>query len=199
MPDDHTLRELLRLALQGHQDACTELVRHLEPVIRRAVRVHLPRNDPLRRLFDSMDICQSVLVQFLARAGLGAIQFQSPRTLRRLLRRMAVQRFIDKKREAEARRRDHRANAAGEAAARAADPSAPCPDDLAATRELYQAVCRRLSERERQIAELWASGRSFPEISEQVRGADGRSIQPNAVRMALQRALLRVARELPQE
>jgi DNA-directed RNA polymerase specialized sigma24 family protein len=195
--DDRALRDLLDRALQGDQEACTDLVRRLEPVIRRAVRVHLPFDDPLRRLFDSLDISQSVLVRFLTKAGRGAIQLQSPKMLHKLLRRMAVQKFVDKKREAEALRRDHRSNTAGEAAAGAADRAQASPEEVAATRELYQEVCRRFTPREVQIAELWAAGHSFPEIGEQVRGADGRPLQPNAVRMTLQRAFLRVARQLP--
>jgi DNA-directed RNA polymerase specialized sigma24 family protein len=195
--DEQALRHLLDRALQGDQQACTDLVHHLEPVIRRAVRVHLPSDDPLRRLFDSMDISQSVLVQFLNKAGLGAIQLQSPGMLHTLLRRMAVQKFIDRKRQAEAQRRDHRSNTAGEAAAIARDQAGSSPDEVVARRELYEEVRRRFTHRELEIAELWAAGHSFPEISEQVRGTDGRSLQPNAVRMTLQRALLRVARQLP--
>jgi DNA-directed RNA polymerase specialized sigma24 family protein len=197
MLDEPALRDLLNRALEGDQDACTELVHQLEPVIRRAVRVHLPYDDPLRRLFDSLDISQSVLVQFLTRAGRGAIQLHSPRMLRKLLRRMAVQRFIDKKREAEAQRRDHRCNTAGTVAALATARASP--EEIVATRELYQEVRRRFTHRELQIAELWAAGHSFPEISEQVRGTDGKALPPNTVRMTLQRAFLRVARQLPHD
>jgi DNA-binding NarL/FixJ family response regulator len=194
--DERALRHLLDRALQGDQEACTDLIRHLEPVIRRAVRVHLPSHDPLRRLFDSMDITQSVLVQFLTRAGLGAIQLQAPAMLYRLLQHMAVQKFIDKKREAEALRRDHRSSISAEVTAGIADQTRTSPEEIVATRELYEDVRRRFTPRERRIAELWAAGYSFPEISQQVRGQDGNSAQPNAMRMVLHRALRRVARQL---
>ena len=71
-------------------------------------------------------------------------------------------------------------------------------EELVAERDLYEKVRERLSERERQIAELWAAGHSFPEISERLRQTGGEPAQPNALRMTLQRAFLRVAREMPQ-
>jgi DNA-directed RNA polymerase specialized sigma24 family protein len=198
MVDEQTLRDLLNRAEQGDQQACTDLVHQFELQIRRAVRVHLPSDDPLRRLFNSMDISQSVFIQFFKKARLGAIQFQSPKMLRKLLRRMAVQKFIDKKREAEAQRRDHRSTRTGETVDLAVDPDGASPDEIVATRELYQEICRRFTQRELQIAELWVAGHSFPEIGERVRGTDGESLQPDAVRMILRRAFVRVARQLPQ-
>jgi DNA-directed RNA polymerase specialized sigma24 family protein len=198
MVDEQTLRDLLNRAVQGDQQACTDVFHQLEGELRRFVRVHFPLNDPLRRLFDSMDICQSVLIQFFARARLGAIQLQSPKMLRKLLQRMAVQKFIDKKREAEAQRRDHRSTRTGETVDLAVDPAGMSPEEIVATRELYQEISRRFTQRELQIAELWVAGHSFPEISERVRGTNGESLRPDNVRMILHRAFVRVARQLPQ-
>ena len=103
MPSERALGELLRRASKGDEAACAELVRQLEPVIRRAVRVHLPADDPLRRVFDSLDVSQSVLVNFLVKAGAGALCFRGPEELRGLLRMMAAQKFIDKRRSRAAR------------------------------------------------------------------------------------------------
>jgi DNA-directed RNA polymerase specialized sigma24 family protein len=194
MPDESALYTLLKQASQGDEAACAALVRQLEPVIRRAVRVHFPADDPLRRLFDSLDVSQSVLLNFLAKAGVGALRFQGPRELRGLLRMMAAQKFIDKKRAAEAGRRDCRRDAGGRAVFDLPHAGPP-PDEIAAQRELYQEVRHCLNARERQIADLWAAGHTFPEIAARVPGADDRRMKPNAVRMALERAFRRVAGE----
>ena len=56
----------------GDERAAEELVRRYEPEIRLEVRGWLRlRNPALRRVFDSMDICQSVLASFFARAAVG--------------------------------------------------------------------------------------------------------------------------------
>src|SRR3954447_9391675 len=113
MPDNFELQVLIGKALQGDEAASTQLVARLQPVILRAVRVHLSPRDPLRRLFDSTDICQSVLVRFLAKAGADAVSFDNAAGLRALLEQMAAAKFIDKRRKAGARRRDYRRNELG--------------------------------------------------------------------------------------
>jgi RNA polymerase sigma-70 factor (ECF subfamily) len=198
MLGEQPLHELVRRALRRDEAACAELVRLLEPVIRRAVRVHLPADDPLRRLFDSLDVSQSVLVNFLAKAGTGAVRFRGPEELRGLLRMMAAQKFIDKKRHAEAGRRDCRRDAGGWEAFDVPQAGA-APDDVVADRELYQEVRRCLTARERRMADLWAVGHTYSEIAARVPGADGGRLKPNAVRMALERAFLRVAGEVGRE
>ena len=190
MPSERALGELLRRASKGDEAACAELVRQLEPVIRRAVRVHLPADDPLRRVFDSLDVSQSVLVNFLTKAGAGALCFRGPEELRGLLRMMAAQKFIDKRRSAEAGCRDHRRDTGGWAVFDVPQ-SAPAPDEVAADRELYQEVRHCLTSRERQLADLWAAGHTYPEIASRT------GMRPNAVRMALDRAFRRVAGDLP--
>ena len=52
-------------------------------------------------------------------------------------------------RQAEAQRRDHRSTTPGQVAALVADQAGPAPDEVVATRELYEEVCRRFSPRER--------------------------------------------------
>ncbi len=189
------LYELLNRAVKGDGDALAELVRQLEPVIRRAVRVHLAADDPLRRVFDSLDVSQSVLMNFLTKAGTGAITFQSPEELRGLLTQMAAQKFIDKRRSAEAACRDHRRQE-GDAALFAVADGALRPDEVAAERELYHAIRSRFTARERQIADLWAAGHTFREIAESLRGSNTTAPQPNALRMTLERAFARVAGQL---
>jgi len=65
MSEDDAFRELIRRVRAGDHAAAAELVRVSEPAIRRAARIRL--TDPaLRRLFDSMDVCQSVFSSFFS-------------------------------------------------------------------------------------------------------------------------------------
>jgi DNA-directed RNA polymerase specialized sigma24 family protein len=192
MLDEDGLRALLIRAIGGDQEACAGLVHQLEPVIRRAARVHLPLDDPLRRLFDSLDISQSVLVNFFAKAKMDAIRFQSPKELRALLRQMATQKFIDKKRRAEAERRDCRREQE-EWAVFAVPDTKVDPYEITSDRELFQEICCLFTRHELEIADLWAVGYSYPEIVERLEGAEGKRYKPNALRMAFERAITRIA------
>ena len=63
MLDDNEFSELMRKIRAGDQDAARQLVESYEPEIRRAARLRM--TDPqLRRLVDSIDICQSVFGRF---------------------------------------------------------------------------------------------------------------------------------------
>ena len=66
------------------------------------MRLHDPR---LYRLFDSMDICQSVFSSFFVRAALGQYELDQPVQLLRLLTAMSRKKLIDHAREQQAARR----------------------------------------------------------------------------------------------
>jgi RNA polymerase sigma-70 factor (ECF subfamily) len=73
MAEESAFGDLIRRVRAGDADASSELVRRFEPAIRIAVRARL--TDPsLRRLSDSMDICQSVLASFFLRAAAGQFE-----------------------------------------------------------------------------------------------------------------------------
>lgn len=196
MPEEQALHDLLRRGLNGDDQALAELVRQMEPVVRRAARIHLPNHNPLRRLLDSQDISQSVLRDFFVRAGEGAFPLLDLKDLPRLLRVMARQKFIDRKRQHEAPIRDHRRNRGGDAVRGLT--GADDVSETVAERDLYAEVRRRLSRRERAIADLWAAAYTYEEIAVLLKDdADG-PLKPNAARMILERAFLRVAAALPQ-
>ena len=71
MSEDMSFVDLMRRVRAGDEQASAELVRRYEPAIRVAIHVRL-NDSGLRRLLDSMDICQSVLGNFFARAASGA-------------------------------------------------------------------------------------------------------------------------------
>src|SRR5262245_65121852 len=94
MSEDESFRDLIRRVRAGDEQAATELVRQYEPEIRREVRLRL--TDPgLRRVIDLVDICQSVLGNFFARAALGQFDLGEPRQLLALLVKMARNRLTD--------------------------------------------------------------------------------------------------------
>jgi len=78
MRDESVFADLLKRVRGGDSDAASELVRIYESAIRVAVRTRL--SDPkLRRQFDSMDVCQSVLASFFLRAAAGQYDLHDPR------------------------------------------------------------------------------------------------------------------------
>jgi DNA-directed RNA polymerase specialized sigma24 family protein len=187
---DPALQDLLRRIHAGDQEAAAELVRQYEAEIRRAVRVRL--TDPrLRRVLDSLDICQSVLANFFVRVAAGQLQIEEPAQLLRLLIAMARNKVLDKARRQQADRRDQRRVEAGAAVAldRLAD-AAPGPSRIVAGQDLLRQVRERLSDEERDLAEQRAAGRDWATIAAE------RSASPEALRKKLARALDRVARQL---
>jgi RNA polymerase sigma-70 factor (ECF subfamily) len=172
----------------GDQAAAAELVRLYEPAIRRAARVHLldPR---LRRLFDSLDITQSVFASFFVRAALGQYDLEKPQQLLGLLVAMSRKKLADHARQEGAARRDYRRTGGGEAT-RLLPAADSDPGRQAAARELVQEFRKRLTEEERQLADLRVLGRTWDQIAAE------RGDSPPALRSRLARAVGRVTREL---
>jgi RNA polymerase sigma-70 factor (ECF subfamily) len=187
-----SFQDLIRRVRTGDDEAAAELVREYEPEIRREIRVRL--TDPaLRRVVDSMDICQSVLGNFFARAALGQFELEEPRQLLKLLVTMARNRLTDWARQQHADRRDQRREVSLDAEiAAGSEPLAtgPSPSQIVATKELLEQVRVRLSDEERRIAEQRAAGKDWSQIAAES-GETG-----EAIRKRLARALDRVAGEL---
>ena len=68
MADDNTFADFRRRVRAGDEEAATELVRRYESAVRIEVRMRLA-DSRLRRVVDTMDLCQSVLASFFVRAG----------------------------------------------------------------------------------------------------------------------------------
>jgi RNA polymerase sigma-70 factor (ECF subfamily) len=189
MSDEQSFADLIRRVRAGDDQAATELVRRYEPAIRLAVRMHL--NDPnLYRLFDSMDICQSVLASFFVRAAAGHYELNNPQQLLRLLVGIARNKVAFQARKQRAQRRDHRRRSAlplEKLEIAAADAS---PSQLIAGQDLLREFRQRLTEEERRLADLRAEGHDWAAIAAEVGGT------PQARRMQLARAVKRVSREL---
>src|SRR6478609_7626982 len=127
MGDESLFADLLKRVRGGDADAATDLVRKYESAIRVAVRTRL--SDPaLRRQFDSMDVCQSVLASFFLRAAAGQYDLRDPAQLVALLTKMAHNKLAMRARHEYRQRRDIRRNvqlgdARPEPAAGSAEPN----------------------------------------------------------------------------
>ena len=173
----------------GDEASAMELVRLYEPEIRRAARVRL--TDPrLRRVVDSIDICQSVFGRFFRSATDGSFECEKPEQLLGLLVTMTRNRVIDEHRRQTAQKRN-----AGEAAEIPVDPAevktdAPGPGTVASARELLGEVRSRLKPDELVVADLRTAGKSWQEV------ADELGEPAEALRKRLERALSRVRSEV---
>jgi RNA polymerase sigma-70 factor (ECF subfamily) len=189
MTPDDSFAAFLGRVRAGDEEAARELVRRYEAAIRLEVRVRL-RQRQLRRYFDSLDICQSVLGSFFVRAALGQFDLDRPEELFKLLVAMTRNKLAYQVRKQRAKSRDCRRLADVPVQEVEAEAEAPGPGEVAAGREALEQFRARLSAEERQLADLRAEGRAWAEIAQRMGGT------PQARRMQLARAADRVAREL---
>jgi RNA polymerase sigma-70 factor (ECF subfamily) len=180
--------EFVQRIRAGDERAAEELVRRYEPEIRLEIRVWLRLRDPrLRRVFDSMDICQSVLASFFVRAAVGEFELDEPGQLIRLLVGMARNKLAEQVKYHQRQRRDVRRTAPEappEALALARDET---PSQLAAGKELLEKFREQLSEEEKRLSELRAAGLDWKAIAAQMGGT------PEGRRKQFSRAVERVS------
>jgi RNA polymerase sigma-70 factor (ECF subfamily) len=181
--------EAIRRIRAGDEQAAAELVRKYEPLIRREVRLHL-EDQRLRRLFDSMDVVQSVLASFFVRTAAGEYDLDSPQQLAGLLAQMARNKLASAARKQYRHRRDTRRTEGSDEALQSTAAEHPAPGEEFANQDVLNALRRRLTSEEREIANLRADGRSWDEIAEALGG------KAQARRMQLTRGVERAAREL---
>ena len=182
-------QDLIRRVRLGDTEAAAEVVAHYGPALRRAARIWLV-DARMRRVLDSVDICQSVFRSFFLRVSLGQYQLERPEQLINLLLSMARNKLTDQTRREQASCRDNRrVEADGLEPHDLACPKST-PSEQVAWEELFEEFRNRLSEDERQLAEWRARGREWTEIAAQFEAS------PEALRKKLARAINRVAREL---
>jgi RNA polymerase sigma-70 factor (ECF subfamily) len=169
----------------GDQAAAAELVRLYEPYLRQVIRLRLT-DERLRRVYDSADLCQSVLGNFFGRAAVGGFDLSSPGRLRALLARMAENKFLDK-----ARHEQYHGGGIPDGYDAPAD--GPTPGEVLLRSELVAALRARLSERERWLFDQRAAGRTWPDIAAETADA------PDALRIHLARAIDRLRSEVIRE
>lgn len=191
-PTDTSFSALMQRVRAGDPEAAELLVRTYEPDIRRAIRVRMV-DSRLRRLLDSMDVCQSILGNFFVRAAAGQFDVETPDQLLKLLVTMARNRITDWARRGLTDKRDGRRDVALDALgdSTVAPPAdTPTPSAVVSNRELLVELQRRLTPDERQIVQWRSDGESWADIGARL------GSQANSVRMRLVRALDRVSAEL---
>jgi RNA polymerase sigma-70 factor (ECF subfamily) len=189
MRDASSFDSFIQQIRGGSEDAARELVHRFEGVIRREARLRM-EDHRLLRIFDSMDISQSVLTSFFVRASTGHFDLETPEQLVKLLLQMTRNKLAFQVRRHRARRRDSRLLAAARVDDLNVPSTYPGPSQLAADHDLIDAVRLRLDDEERQIADLRAEGWEWSEIAARIGGS------AQARRMQLSRAVNRVAKAL---
>jgi RNA polymerase sigma factor (sigma-70 family) len=184
---DESFLDLVQRLRAGDATAASELVRRYEPEIRRGVRVRLC-NPLLQPVLDSMDICQSVLGDFLARVRAGQFELRSPEDLTALLVTMARNKLKDHLRRQRAGRRDRRRQVGGEEVLARLTRADESPGQAVVREELLWRLREQLTPEEKRLADLRDRERTWAEIAEEV-GAP-----PDTLRRRLERALARAAR-----
>jgi RNA polymerase sigma-70 factor (ECF subfamily) len=189
MGDTSVFADLLGRVRGGDADAATDLVRKYESAIRVAVRTHL--SDPaLRRQFDSMDVCQSVLASFFFRAAAGQYDLRDPAQLMALLTKMARNKLAMRARHEYRHRRDIRRDVRLDD--RYQEPMAACTEPAQQTlgRELIERAFALMEPPIRDIAIRRVRGMEWAEIATQLGGTAA------ARRKQFQRAIDQIALSL---
>jgi RNA polymerase sigma factor (sigma-70 family) len=172
----------------GDEQAATELVRIYEPLIRREVRLHI-RDRRLNRLFESLDVCQSVLGSFFVRTALGEYDLETPTHLVKLLVSMTRNKVATAAQRQHRQRRDNRRTTGPEELEQVVDPE-PSPSEVVSGRELLERFRAGFTDEERTIADLRKDGMGWAAITTQLGGT------AQARRMQLARAVERVSQEI---
>src|SRR5271165_2325643 len=105
--EHETFQGLLGRVRAGDAAAAEQLVRAYEPEIRRYARMRLT-DSSLRRVLESVDVCQSVLANFFVRAAAGSLDVEGPEQMLRMLAAMVRNKVIDHARKQNAACRDQR-------------------------------------------------------------------------------------------
>src|SRR5262249_54232159 len=149
------------------------------------IRIRMRRDARLSRLFDSMDVCQSIFASFFTRAACGAYDLDSPDDLMKLLASMAKHKLIHQAERQRALRRDYRRIDEDGAGTPGHEPAAAdaTPSRLVAARELLEHFRARLSPEERYLSDQRALGRGWADLAAEL----GQG--PEALRKRLSRAV----------
>jgi RNA polymerase sigma factor (sigma-70 family) len=189
MSEADAFHSFLARVRAGDPSAAEELVRLYEPVVRRAVRMHLV-DSRMARLYDSMDFSQSVMASFFVRASGGQYELQEPNDLVRLLVSMAKNKLASSARKQLSQKRDGQRRDVEDQVLNQAMDRSDSPSLDVSMRELIDEARRRLTGEEAAIADLRNLGKTWDEIAQELGG------NAQARRMQLARAMDRVSASL---
>ncbi|WP_406698871.1 sigma-70 family RNA polymerase sigma factor [Singulisphaera sp. Ch08] len=178
MPEGDEFAELVRRIRSGDAEATQQLIRQYEPAIRREARLRL--GPSLRPMFDSMDLCQSVLGSFFVRVVAGQYELNSPGGVMRLLLEMTRNKIREKARK-------RREASLGTYEPISADQN---PIEPILHRDFIAEFSSRLSEEELALWERRRQDIPWQVIATELGGAEA------SLRQRYSRAIRRVAMEL---
>jgi RNA polymerase sigma factor (sigma-70 family) len=172
MPGDDWYSDLLDRVARNDDAAVAEFVSRYQNEIRTMVRAWLrPWETKLRQLFDSEDICQSILALFFLKNAATRYNLDSPEQLRKLFMVMVRNRVYDHVRRVKPDRGT--VSLVHDAPARQTKP-----EDELVDKELREYLISKLSPEEADIAERRIRGSTWQEIAEAIGGnADARRMQ----------------------
>ena len=181
--------DLVERVKKGDEEAASELVQRYGDHVQRVARIRL-NGSCLRRVVDSADICQSVMMNFFRHATTGELALERPEQLIALLAKMTTNQVYRKAEFHQAHRRDIRRTNSGDDEFPRVAESGSTPSMIVSRRELRRRVLGQLSEQERYLLEQRTSGRSWVDIASEL------DVQPDRIRKQLTRALNRVSDSL---
>ena len=189
--ENENFSDFLQALRQRQTQAFDQLVELCGPDLRALIRSWLG-DVQLRRVADSVDIWQSVLIKFDECVRTGQFQAETFAQLQSYLRTLARNTFMDLLRKEQAAKRHHagtdprrrRLESTG-----VADPGSS-PSEHVAYEELEQQFLSGLSEHGRQIYARRAQGWTWPQIAAEMGGF------PNSWRVRFDREIERVVREM---
>jgi ECF sigma factor len=187
MVDD--LAGLLSRVSHGDEEAAQLLVERYESAIRVAVRTNL--SDPrLRRQFDSLDVCQSVLASFFLHLDAGAYDLSVPAQLSALLAKMAQNKVRMRARDQFRQRRDVRRLSEVRVENARISGCDTGPEESIDDQDLLDCALGMMPPEIRAIADRRMAGELWPEIADAMGGT------PDGRRKQFERAVSPIARSL---
>jgi RNA polymerase sigma factor (sigma-70 family) len=186
---DPEFADFVRRIRAGDDQAATELVNRFESLIRREVRLRISGSQ-VNRAFDSLDVSQSVLANFFARAATGQFELEHADQLARLLVTMARNKLVSRVRSERRQIRDiRRVTVDRDALDRVADEQ-QSPSEIVVRKELLERLRVLLNDEERQIMDLRNQGLGWDEVATRLGGSG------QARRMQMSRGIERLIRQL---
>jgi hypothetical protein len=169
---DAEFEDLIRRVRAGDKDAAAALVRQYESAVRVAVRARL-FDAEMRRQFDSMDICQSVLASFFVRVAAGQFDLHRPSQLVALLTKMAQNKLAWHVRYNLQQRRDIRRMQPDEGEVTQRSSSECDPARQVEVKELLERTWQTMDTELREIASRRLEGQSWTQVATAIGGTAG--------------------------
>ncbi|QEG21705.1 RNA polymerase sigma factor [Mariniblastus fucicola] len=189
MLSDAEFTSLMDKARSGDSEAAQKLVQLYEPEIRRAARMRLT-DSKLRRIVDSIDICQSVFGKFFETAqSPKGIDLKKPEQLLGLLVTMTRNRVVDEHRHQTAQKRNA-GDGVVEAAANLLVSDDPGPKTEIEMKDMLAKVRSRFTAEELEIADLRGEGLTWDEVAKRLQ------VSADSCRKRLERGIERVREEM---